>query len=167
MNERWAVIPEFPDYEVSDHGRVRRITNYGRGKAGRIRRTRKVEGYPGLNLTHRDGRRKGVRVHRLVAEAFIPNPEGLREVNHKDGTRSNNHYSNLEWVSSSGNRLHAYVMGGLCAEGEGNGRAKLTTVDALKIRSVDTPARVVAQTYGVSPATIRDIRARRSWAHLD
>lgn len=50
-------------------------------------------------------------VHRLVAEEHLANPLGLREVNHKDGDKSNNHVENLEWVSSSGNKTHAVETG--------------------------------------------------------
>lgn len=50
-------------------------------------------------------------IHRLVAEAFIPNPNNLPEVNHKDGNRQNNNVDNLEWVDSRGNKLHAIRTG--------------------------------------------------------
>ena len=59
-----------------------------------------------MNL-HKDGRSKVVQVHRLVAEAFIPNPLCLPTVNHKDGNKRNNSVSNLEWASYSANNVHA------------------------------------------------------------
>lgn len=50
-------------------------------------------------------------VHRLVAQSFVPNPENLPEVNHKDGNRLNCHFSNLEWVTSQSNKVHAVETG--------------------------------------------------------
>lgn len=57
------------------------------------------------------GVNKTYYVHKLVAEAFIENPDGKLEVNHIDGVKTNNHMSNLEWVTSSENRIHAYETG--------------------------------------------------------
>lgn len=61
------------------------------------------------------GKRKNILVHRLVAQAFIPNPNNKKEVNHIDGNPLNNIVSNLEWCTSSENRTHAYyVLGRPC-----------------------------------------------------
>lgn len=68
------------------------------------------EGYLTVTLTLDHGR-KFCLVHRLVAEAFIPNPLDKPEVNHKDGDKTNNVYTNLEWVTESENSLHAYATG--------------------------------------------------------
>lgn len=58
-----------------------------------------------------EGRSVDKYVHRLVAEEYLDNPRGLREVNHKDGDKANNHVDNLEWVSSSRNKVHAVETG--------------------------------------------------------
>ena len=65
-------------------------------------------GYKHLNLNI-DGKRKNCGVHRLVAMAFVPNPDSLPEVNHKDGDKGNNHFSNLEWCTRKQNMEHARI----------------------------------------------------------
>lgn len=99
--EKWRVIDSNPNYQVSDTGRVRRCGSEN------DRSTRDRHGYPSVDL-YQDGKRKTVRVHRLVAEAFVPNPGDKPEVNHKDGDKHNNNSSNLEWVTSKENCRHAW-----------------------------------------------------------
>lgn len=103
----WADIPEYEAiYEISDVGIVRNK------KTQRII-TAKDNGWGYLLIRlNKNGVRKGVAVHRLVAMAFIPNPNGKPEVNHKDGNKLNNSVSNLEWVTRSENISHAWhVLG--------------------------------------------------------
>ena len=96
--EIWKRCAEYPKYEVSDLGRIRHI-------AGNIRKTRQCAGYQYVCIWQ-NGKHKNLRVHRLVAKAFIPNPSGKRCVNHIDGNRSNNRVDNLEWCSASENEIH-------------------------------------------------------------
>lgn len=170
MEEKWKQIEDWPDYAVSDHGRVKRLTTRNSGVAGSILKQFQVIGYPSVNLTRPGHGRKSVRVHRLVAEAFLSRPDGATEVNHIDATRDNNHASNLEWVNASENRQHAYDFGALCAKGERNGYSKLTETGVREIRAVWPLSRprqmVLAAKLGVSAATVRDVAARRTWAHI-
>lgn len=92
------------NYYVSDDGRV--FNSKNKEKAQRINK----DGYLKVDL-YRNGNRTTERVNRLVATAFIPNPENKPDVNHKDGNKLNNHYSNLEWVTKSENMKHAYQTG--------------------------------------------------------
>ena len=64
------------------------------------------KGYLRVDLYDENGKRKHFKVHRLVAEAFIPNPDGKPQVNHKDGNKHNNSVTNLEWVTDSENKDH-------------------------------------------------------------
>lgn len=92
------------------------------------------------------------------------------EVNHLDGNKANPHFRNLEWVTSSGNKVHAYASGLSDAKGEANGQAKLTEGQVKEIRATSTgrrgePAKLARQ-YGVSAGAIKDILAHRTWAHI-
>lgn len=99
-------IKDFEDYEITKSGQVIN-TRTGRTRALDFNKT---VGYFQVDLYKRNKRTKHY-IHRLVAQAYIPNPEGLPEVNHKDSDRTNNHVSNLEWVTSSGNSVHAIEAG--------------------------------------------------------
>lgn len=102
--EIWKPLVEFEDlYEVSSFGRV---SNYRKILA--IQTLPKGYKYICLKINQRQHNRL---IHRLVAEAFIENPEGKPEVNHKDGDKSNNSVSNLEWCTSSENKRHALDTG--------------------------------------------------------
>lgn len=83
-------------YEVSDVGNVRRISYKRTTKVKSIRQYFDYHGYARVTLC-KFGKLYGKKVHRLVAEAFIPNPDKLPEVNHKDEDKSNNSVQNLEW----------------------------------------------------------------------
>lgn len=98
----WKVINEFPKYSVSDDGRVKN------NKSGKVLTPHPdSNGYLSVSLC-RDGKHFTRRVHRLVAEAFIPNPLNLHDINHKDGNKNNNSSSNLEYCTRSYNMLHSY-----------------------------------------------------------
>lgn len=91
-------------YSISNIGIVRNDKN------NKLLKTNFSKGYERLNLSH-NGEHKQFFVHRLVATAFIPNPENKPEVNHKDGVKSCNYDYNLEWADRSENELHAYKTG--------------------------------------------------------
>mgnify|MGYP001470737532 CR=1 FL=1 len=106
-------------YEVSDQGQVRSIDRIVLGQdgvqypfKGRILRPHPNKNVEYLQLSlWKNGVGTSHYVHILVAEAHIPNPTGLPEVNHDDGIRHHNFKSNLEWVTSSGNKFHAVQTG--------------------------------------------------------
>jgi hypothetical protein len=104
--EVWRPCPGFEEfYQVSDHGRVRRIKADDDTWVGRVLKpsTDKRWGYHHVSLW-KNGKGYPRKVHRLVAQAFIPNPLNLPEVNHKKGTdKTNNRVSNLEWTTRQGN----------------------------------------------------------------
>lgn len=96
MRESWRPILGYEGlYEVSNLGRVRRVKI--------ITPTRKKHGYMQISLVDRNGVRKSFRLHRIVATAFVPNPEGKPQVNHRDENPENNRASNLEWATAEEN----------------------------------------------------------------
>ena len=96
--ETWKAISGYEGiYEVSDLGRVRSLVHRNRWKPGILKPLKHPRGYIQVGL-RKDGHTKQTLVHRLVAEAFIPNPQGLDTVNHKDEDKTNNSASNLEWM---------------------------------------------------------------------
>jgi hypothetical protein len=98
-NEIWKTIEEFPIYEVSHLGRIKNTIT------GRILSPTVKSGYYHACLTN-NNHRKTCKVHRLVAFAFIPNPENKSDVNHKDKDKLNNKLSNLEWMTRKENNSH-------------------------------------------------------------
>lgn len=103
MREHWKTIEGFEAYEVSDLGRVRRrLPGRGTNNAltGKALKPGLVQGYEKVIL-RKEGKNHNKLVHRLVAEAFLPNPLNLPEVNHKGSIRTNRP-SKLEWRSMEG-----------------------------------------------------------------
>ena len=109
MKETWKAVKGYEGlYEVSRTGIVRGIRRSG--CTGEPLRPQEWRGYLSVILT-KGCVSKHKKVHRLVAEAFIPNPEGKRTVNHIDGRKTNNAVENLEWATHSENYRHAYATG--------------------------------------------------------
>lgn len=106
--EVWKDIKGFEGiYQISSHGRIK---SFKKNKKGYILSNRNKNGwYLNVVLTSKDNWRS-VKIHRLVAESFIPNPDNKPEVNHKDGDKQNNKVENLEWVTESENMNHAINM---------------------------------------------------------
>lgn len=103
MIEIWRDIKGFEGlYKVSNLGNVKRVN-----KDVYLGLFKTKKGYITTSLS-KSGKVCSKRVHRLVAEAFIPNPKHKAEVNHKNGIRNDNRVENLEWCTSSENNLHKY-----------------------------------------------------------
>lgn len=99
--EEWKTIDGYEDYQVSNFGRVKSLGNNKKRKE-KILKPINNKGYQRVHLC-KDGKRKLFRVHRLVAMAFIPNPNNYTEVNHIDECKTNNHVDNLEWCTDEYN----------------------------------------------------------------
>lgn len=113
MDEEWRDIKGLEGkYQVSNLGNIKSLPRNGTRKKPRsiIPFTSSTSKYWAVQL-HTPSGRKRFLIHRLVAEAFIPNPEDRPEVNHIDGIKLNNIVNNLEWCTREENREHAKLLG--------------------------------------------------------
>lgn len=131
-------------------------------------------GYPHVTLC-RSGKPKTIRIHRLLAEHFLPNPLQLPEVNHVNGNKLDFSLSNLEWCDYRHNAQHAYDTG-LNRElykfrGVNSYSAKLNPDKVREIKSLissrEMSLRAIGRKFGVSGNTIIQIRERSIWASVE
>lgn len=120
IDEIWKPIEENPVYLVSNYGRVRTIDHPVWCKVNNSYSIRKGRFCTPTNNNSKrywrvgvqiNNRQKHLAIHRLVAKAFIPNPDNLPQINHIDGDKNNNKVSNLEWCNNGYNQAHAWKNG--------------------------------------------------------
>lgn len=167
-NEIWREVSDTPGYEVSNLGRVRSVDRDFTVKnqstktttirlPGRILRPQKM----GKNYRMVWAAGRSRKIHRLVAEAFLPNPNQLPEVNHINGDKNDNRVENLEWCTTRENAIHAYLLG--------LRQRKFTPEQIRAIRAAvanGTPSKTIAQEHGVSPKSINAICRRYRYADV-
>lgn len=170
MTERWLPVVGYEGwYEVSDQGRVRRVrkgpsTYAGKLLPGSVMRI----GY--RTVAFSTGTYESTKqhyVHKLVAEAFIGPRPPKHEVNHKDGVKTNNRSSNLEYVTKAGQAQHAVRMG-LVAVGEHRHNSKLSAAEVRTIRRLagKKTTREIGRLFGVANGHVSRIINRRIWTHI-
>lgn len=141
LEEIWKVIDGYPGYEVSNLGRVKSLIKAYRREELILTPSPNTTGYMLVQLYPKPRQRKSLLVHRLVMLTFQPNPMmDELEVNHKDLDTSNNKMSNLEWVTSTENKLHFYKSTEFeernrkLPKGEEQHLSKLTNDQVIEIR---------------------------------
>jgi len=167
LPEVWKVVPGFENYSVSNCGRVRRDVKTWSHEPKILKPFTISGGYQQIHLFC-GGVRKAFRVHRLVLALFDRPPQEGEEGNHKDGDKSKNGISNLEWVFPNGNMKHAYDSGLHSRQvGDKSHFAKLSLQQVREIRdkmSVGVLTCIsIANEYGVCRSTVYRIRDGKSW----
>ena len=184
MEEIWKDIEEFKEYyEISNLGNVRRKKGTSHLKIKNRKYTYDKDGYYKVNLKIKQ---KGYNrfIHRLLAKAFIDNPENKPQVNHINGIKNDNRLENLEWCTLSENRQHAYDTGlqnSYTRRGSLNNLSKLTKEQVLEIRSLYSndlrgvkkenyngrmTMKMIGEKYNVTFAAIRLIVKNVNWKHI-
>lgn len=173
MKEVFLPIPGFHGfYSISNRGRIRsleRVDIRGQPRGGKYL-SPEINKFGYLRICLRRDR-MGFRffVHRIVAEVFIPKILGKDWVNHKNGIKSDNRHSNLEWVTRSENTLHAYRLRLIDRRGSKNSLAKLTEEKVIvmrKLRSEGFPLYAIALEFGISKSTACTACSGKRWSHV-
>jgi hypothetical protein len=168
IEEIWKET-NIPGYFVSNLGGFR-------GRSGKpIKQQIHKNGYY-VYAMYPEGRKGGckcIKIHRLIAETFIPNPENKPFVNHIDGNKLNNKVENLEWCTSQENTIHAYKHGLIkILSGEDNPNSKLTADDVKWIREHYVPrsrefgTRALGRKFGVDHSNIIEVLKGKSYKNV-
>lgn len=163
--EIWKEVRDFEGiYEISSLGRVKILRN-GNIKKNWVYKS----GYAYIVLT-KNKVQKTFLVHRIVAKAFIPNPDKKEQVNHLNCNKSDNRVSNLEWCSRSENAFHAVKNDHWVKQnGSLNHCAKLTETKVKKILieiKNGCTGRFLSKKYKVATSVISEIKNNKSWKHV-
>ncbi len=160
IEEIWSVITDYPRYSVSTKGNVKR-NDTGRILKPYIGNT----GYYYIDLAQ-DGKRQNKTVHRLVAQAFLPNPENKPCINHINSVKADSFLENLEWCTYSENGLHSIKAGTTVrVKGIKNHICKFDEIQVRTIRSIenDFSFRKIAKYFKTSHGVISRIVSREGY----
>ena len=142
------VWKELLGYQVSTYGRVK---SFKRGGIKILKPDVNRKGYLFVAL-YKNGKRTFFKIHRLVALAFVPNPENKPQVNHIDGNKLNNFVGNLEWVTNSQNQQHAFDIG-LCKSRINKAQAEYIRANPDNLTTTE-----LGKMFGVNSAQISRIQ---------
>lgn len=156
-------------YEVSNMGRVKSLPRIIKNSNNRSVRERimavvKNKGYVVVGL---QGNKSNIGVHRLVAAAFIPNPDNKPFINHKNGVRNDNRVENLEWCTQKENVHHAFETG-LIPTGEKTKQTTLSNAEVVEIykKSKNQPHKTLAKEYNTTVSVVNHIAIKANWKRV-
>lgn len=167
MNEIWKPVKGFEGlYEVSNIGRVKSFVGRWGIKERILKPWLTSNGYWHVCL----GRGNKKMIHKLVLEAFAPNPKGKPCCNHKNGIRTDNRIENLEWCTYAENNRHAIDVLGKCL-GEKNPHAKLNAKQVRVIKHLKNikpkmSSPEVAKYFPIERRVVIDIWNNKTWKHI-
>lgn len=168
--EVWKDIERYEGiYQVSNMARIKSLDRIDcRGQHRKERVLKQAFDSDGYCIVTLSKERIGItkKVHRLVAQAFIPNPEDKPEVNHIDGVKSNNQISNLEWATSCENQKHSRRIGLHPEIAETHKSAKLTNSQVLEIFNSSLRPRELSKLYNIGTLTIFRIKSGYNWSSV-
>lgn len=176
--KQWKKIPNYNLYEASTDGEIKTFNWKNKGIEKIMKPAFDNSGYLRTMLKSDAGKIQTIKVHRIIAQSFIPNPDNKKEVNHINGIKHDNRVQNLEWATHSENIKHSYKLGLKSVKGELNPAATLTDKQVLEIRSKYTYGRkggkhkgaitkpMLAKEYGVKVHVIKLIVIGKTWKHL-
>jgi len=165
-DEKWKDVFGFEGlYKISNHGRVLSLYN------NIIRKQFMPENrYPKVVISK--NKKKYMKyIHRMVAMAFIPNPQNKKEVNHKDGNKFNNAISNLEWVTPKENQQHS-IKTGLFAVGARANKSTLTDSAVLfmrknyKLNDKKFGSKALAAMFNIKQSIAKEAISGRTWKYI-
>jgi hypothetical protein len=168
MIEEWRPVPGFEDYEISETGKLRRVTCARGARVGRIIKARIDNGYPRYQL-RRDGRTHRLYAHQLVATAFHGEcPAGL-EVAHGNGIRTDNCASNLSWKTHKDN-MSDTLRHGTATIGSRHPKSHITENDVKEIDRLHDETKMslssIGRLFGLSYQEVWCITSRYYWEHV-
>ena len=176
--KNWKTIPNYSLYQASEDGEIKTFNWKNTGQTRIMKPAFDNCGYLRTMIKNDNGKFDTIKVHRIIAQTFIPNPENKPQVNHKNGIKSDNSIDNLEWSTVSENIRHSFDSGfHPSRKGENNPSAKISEREVLEIRALYIPSKggkikdrltksQIAEMYKVSVSLIKRIVTNQTWNHL-